>query len=278
MLLRTFSKAYGLAGLRVGYALSHPEVADVLNRVRPAFNVTTSAQAGAVAALADQHAHAARRAAAWSPSCERMAAALRALGLWIAPSAGNFLLVELGAPAAQIYEQLLRGGIIVRPVADYGLPRLPAHLDRPAEQNDRLLAACRARCGAAWPHERRRALRSYRACRRLRAVRGVAAACPGDKSISHRALMLGGIAEGATAISGFLASEDCLRDARGAARARRAHRAAAERRCACRASGMSGLRAARRRSTWAMPAPRCACSWGCWPASASTARSSATPR
>jgi histidinol-phosphate aminotransferase len=138
VILRTFSKGYGLAGLRVGYAVSHPEVADAMNRYRPAFNVSNVAQSAAIAALTDQaHVHnAARRLVA---ERERVAAALRALGVPFAPSAGNFLMVECGAGAAQIYERLLRGGVIVRPIAGYGLPRhLRISVGLP-EQNDRML-------------------------------------------------------------------------------------------------------------------------------------------
>jgi histidinol-phosphate aminotransferase len=115
VLVRTLSKAYGLAGVRVGFAVSHPEVADALNRIRPAFNVSNVAQAGAAAAVADQShvREVARRVVA---ERERVAAALRAMDVPFAPSAGNFLLAEVGA-AASVYEQLLRGGVMVRPVA-----------------------------------------------------------------------------------------------------------------------------------------------------------------
>lgn len=139
VLVRTFSKAWGLAGLRLGYAVSHPEVADVLDRIRPAFNVNSLAQAAGTAALGDP-AHVQRVAAATVAERRRVEAALRALGVPFAPSAANFLLVEVGEAARDVNEQLLRAGIIVRPVAGYGLPRhlrisigLPAH-------NDRLLA------------------------------------------------------------------------------------------------------------------------------------------
>ena len=137
VLVRTLSKAYGLAGVRVGFAVSHPEVADALNRIRPAFNVSNVAQAGAAAAMQDQeHVHETARRVVTERA--RMAAALRAMGARLVPSAGNFLLVEVGA-AAQVYEQLLRGGVIVRPVAGYGLPRhLRISVGLP-EQNDRLL-------------------------------------------------------------------------------------------------------------------------------------------
>lgn len=119
---RTFSKAYGLAGLRVGYALSHPDVADLLNRVRLPFNVSTVAQAAAAAALEDTaHIAAAvelnrRERACLADECAK-------LGLAVLPSAGNFLAVEVGARAAEVYEGLLRRGVIVRPVDSYKLPR-----------------------------------------------------------------------------------------------------------------------------------------------------------
>ena len=139
VVVRTFSKAYGLAGVRVAYAVSHPEVAEALNRYRPAFNVSNVAQAGAIAALADQ-AHVADAARRIVAERERMAVALRAIGLACAPSAGNFLMVNVGPGAAQIYEQLLRGGVIVRPLRGYGLMQhLRISVGLP-EQNDRLLS------------------------------------------------------------------------------------------------------------------------------------------
>ena len=150
VVLRTFSKAYGLAGLRVGYALSHPEIAGLLNRVRPAFNVNLVAQAGASAALADQ-AYMRASVASISRELDRVRGELTALGLWIAPSAGNFLLVDLGDEAQSTYQALLRRGVIVRPVADYGLGgylRISIGL---AEQNDRLLAALRERSTGSAP-------------------------------------------------------------------------------------------------------------------------------
>jgi histidinol-phosphate aminotransferase len=145
VILRTFSKAYGLAGLRVGYALSHPEVAGLIDRARPAFNLNSVAQAGAAAALADQ-AHMRRAVDVCVRELDRVRAGLAALGLWAAPSGGNFLLVELGSAAAAVYQALLRRGIIVRPVADYGLGQyLRISIGLP-EHNDRLLAALRE-CG-----------------------------------------------------------------------------------------------------------------------------------
>jgi histidinol-phosphate aminotransferase len=140
VVLRTFSKAYGLAGVRVGYGVSHPEVADVLNRLRPAFNVNSIAQAGAAAVLAHPG-HAERAVAATMAELPRVARALRSLGLTVVPSAANFLLVHFGPAAAAVNQRLLAGGIIVRPVASYGLPEhLRITLGKP-EHNDRLLAS-----------------------------------------------------------------------------------------------------------------------------------------
>lgn len=140
VLLRTFSKAYGLAGVRVGYGISHPEVASVLDRLRPAFNVNSLAQAGACAALADQeHMHSSvRRTMAELPRYE---AQCQRLGLWAAPSAANFLMVRVGPAAAEVYQRLLRAGLIVRPLAGYGLPQfLRISLGTP-EHTERLFAA-----------------------------------------------------------------------------------------------------------------------------------------
>ncbi len=140
VILRTFSKAYGLAGARVGYAISHPEVADVLNRLRPAFNVNSLAQAGALAALADQT-HMRSAVSQTLRELSRVEAELRRLGLWTAPSAANFLLLRLAAPAAPVFERLLRRGLIVRPLASYGLKDcLRISIGLP-QHNDRLLAA-----------------------------------------------------------------------------------------------------------------------------------------
>ena len=148
IVLRTFSKGYGLAGLRVGYAVSHPEVADAMNRYRPAFNVSNLAQSAAMAALTDQ-AHVQNAARRIVDERARVERALRAWSVPFAPSAGNFLMVECGAGAARIYEQLLRGGVIVRPIGGYGLPRhLRISIGLP-EQNDRLLKLLGALLGAA---------------------------------------------------------------------------------------------------------------------------------
>ncbi len=121
MITRTFSKAYGLAGLRIGYALSHPEVADLLNRVRQPFNVNSMALRAAEIALQDQ-AHIAQAVALNKAGMLQLTGAFDDLGLSYIPSAGNFVTVDTGLVGVEVYESLLREGVIVRPVANYGLP------------------------------------------------------------------------------------------------------------------------------------------------------------
>lgn len=140
VVLRTFSKAYGLAGLRVGYALSHPAIADVLNRVRMPFNVNSLALAAAEAALDDVE-HLARSVALNAAGMRQLVDAFNRLGVRQYASAGNFILIDCGRPAGPVYEALLRRGVIVRPVAGYGLPNhLRITIGTP-EQNERLIAA-----------------------------------------------------------------------------------------------------------------------------------------
>lgn len=117
---RTFSKAYGLAGLRVGYGIAQPELTDLLNRVRQPFNVNTAAQAAAVAALDDAD-FLARSYEVNRQGMAELAAAFGRLALEHVPSYGNFVLVRVG-PAARVYHELLKRGVIVRPVANYALP------------------------------------------------------------------------------------------------------------------------------------------------------------
>ena len=137
---RTFSKAYGLAGLRIGYALSAPGIADVLNRVRQPFNTSLAAQLGALAALGDP-AHLEQGVTLNNRERERVDAGCTALGLEVVPSVGNFILVDMGAPAGPLFEALLRRGVIVRPVGNYGLPQHLRISIGTAAENDRLLAA-----------------------------------------------------------------------------------------------------------------------------------------
>jgi histidinol-phosphate aminotransferase len=140
VITRTFSKAWGLAGARVGYALAHPQITDVLNRVRPPFNVNSVAQAGAVAALSDPS-HMRHAVSETMRELTRVEAQLRRMKLWTAPSATNFLLLRVGKPASVVYEKLLREGVIVRPVPGAGLSdALRVSIGTP-EQNDRMLAS-----------------------------------------------------------------------------------------------------------------------------------------
>lgn len=138
---RTFSKAQGLAGLRVGYGLSSPAVADLLNRVRMPFNVSIPAQAAAIAALADTE-HVQASVELNRVEMERLKSRLADMGLSWLPSAGNFLCVRLGPGAGEIYQALLRQGVIVRPIGGgYQLGEfLRVSIGLPRE-NDRFMQA-----------------------------------------------------------------------------------------------------------------------------------------
>jgi len=118
---RTFSKAYGLAGLRVGYSLSSPEIADILNRVRQPFNNNTLALAAAEAALSDDE-HLQQTITVNAQGMQQLTDGFKQLGLEWIPSAGNFVSVDLRQPGQPIYEALLSKGVIVRPVGNYELP------------------------------------------------------------------------------------------------------------------------------------------------------------
>ena len=117
---RTFSKIFGLAGLRVGYALACAEIADLMNRVRQPFNVNNLAIAAAVAAL-DDHPFVAESYELNRRGMEQLVAGLQRLGLEHIPSYGNFVTIKAGDGAA-VNQKLLRQGVIVRPIGGYGLP------------------------------------------------------------------------------------------------------------------------------------------------------------
>jgi len=112
---RTFSKAYGLAGLRIGYLVIAPALAADIHRVREPFNTNHVAQRAALAALGDTD-HLARVVTANAVGRAELTAGLRTLGLSPAPSQANFVYVDLGRPAGSVYQAMLRGGVIVRPV------------------------------------------------------------------------------------------------------------------------------------------------------------------
>ena len=136
---RTLSKAYGLAGLRLGFAVAHPEAAELMNRVRQPFNVNHLATVAACAALADD-AFVEKCRTVNARGLEQLAAGLDRLGLQYIPPHGNFITLRV-KDAARVYQSLLRQGVIVRPVANYGMPEhLRVTVGLP-EQNVRFLQA-----------------------------------------------------------------------------------------------------------------------------------------
>jgi histidinol-phosphate aminotransferase len=141
VITRTFSKAYGLAGLRVGFAMAHPEVADLMNRVRQPFNVSVVAQAAAEAALNDREfVH--KSVELNRSGMRQIIEGLEELNLQYIPSFGNFVSFRASG-AAQVYQRLLRHGVIVRPIGVYGMPEhLRVTIGLPAE-NERFLSALR---------------------------------------------------------------------------------------------------------------------------------------
>jgi histidinol-phosphate aminotransferase len=141
ILLRTFAKIYGLAGLRVGYAFGHPEVISYIERARPTFNVNALGQIGALAALEDEE-HVARSRAHAAASRALFTSELRALGLRPIPSETNFVAVDVGDDSA-VTGGLLDRGFTVTPLAGWGLPgyiRISFGAD---EENARFFAALR---------------------------------------------------------------------------------------------------------------------------------------
>ncbi len=139
VLSRTLSKAYGLAGLRVGYGVANPEVADVMNRVRQPFNVNHLALVAAAAAIED-HEFIARSRANNAAGLAQLEQGCARLGLEFIASRANFLTIKVG-DAQGVYRRLLEQGVIVRPIANYGMPgHLRVTVGLP-EHNARFLAA-----------------------------------------------------------------------------------------------------------------------------------------
>ncbi len=136
---RTFSKAYGLAGLRVGFAFAHPQVAGLMDRVRQPFNVSSIAQAAAVAALADQEfVHESR--ALNARGMQALITGFKQLGLSWIPSYANFVSFKV-PKTAEVFQRLLRQGVIVRPIAGYGMPEYLRVTVGTGAENARFLAA-----------------------------------------------------------------------------------------------------------------------------------------
>ena len=121
VITRTFSKAYGLAGLRVGYAVSHPDLADLMNRVRQPFNVNVLALAAAEVALRDQE-HLRHSVAINNRGMQTLTSGFADLGIEWIESIANFISFDLKQPAGDIYQAMMRQGVIVRPIDEYGLP------------------------------------------------------------------------------------------------------------------------------------------------------------
>lgn len=146
---RTFSKAYGLAGLRVGFAIAQPAVTDLMNRIRQPFNVNSLAQAAAVAALNDKQ-FLAKGAQNNAEGYKQLTAAFDELGLEYVPSYGNFVLVRVGnddGAGARVNLALLKQGVIVRPVGNYGLPQwLRISIGLP-DENAKFIAALKRALG-----------------------------------------------------------------------------------------------------------------------------------
>jgi histidinol-phosphate aminotransferase len=136
VVLRTFSKIYGLAGLRIGYGLSTPEIVGYLNRVRPPFNANSVAQRAALAALGDEE-HLARSRSVTESGLAVLQAGLRNLGFDPVPSEANFVYFDVGRDGKQVFERLLREGIIIRHIEGHML-RVTVGLP---EENQRFLQA-----------------------------------------------------------------------------------------------------------------------------------------
>lgn len=137
---RTFSKIYGMAGLRVGYGLSSPEVADYINRVRQPFNVSTIGLHCAEAAL-DDEAFIDRSIGTNTVQRAALAAELQARGLSCLPSQANFITFDCGEASTPLFQAMLREGVIVRPLASYDMPEHLRVTVGAAEDNARFLAA-----------------------------------------------------------------------------------------------------------------------------------------
>ncbi len=141
VVLRTFSKVYGLAGLRLGYGIARPEVVEYVDRVRPPFDVSLVAQAAGVAALGDAD-HVERSRALVREERPFLASGLKALGAMVVPSQGNFVFADFpGRPAKDLFEAMLREGIVVRPMGAYGFPTAQRITVGLHAENERCLAA-----------------------------------------------------------------------------------------------------------------------------------------
>lgn len=140
LVTRTFSKIHGLAGLRIGYGVSSVGIANMLNRVRQPFNVNSLALAAAEAALDDDD-HIIKSRQLNRDGLAQLQTAFEQMGLDYIPSAGNFIAVDVGRSGAEVYEQLLQRGVIVRPVANYEMPNHLRVTIGTEEENTRFIEA-----------------------------------------------------------------------------------------------------------------------------------------
>ena len=143
LVTRTFSKAFGLAGLRIGYGISHPDIADLMNRVRQPFNVNSLALSAAEAALGDI-AHLQQSISLNQAGMKQITKAFDEMNLQYIPSVGNFICVDLqttGQNGMEIYKKLLHQGVIVRPVDNYGMPNHMRITIGQEEENEKFIKA-----------------------------------------------------------------------------------------------------------------------------------------
>jgi len=140
LILRTFSKVYGLAGLRIGYAIGRPELVAAMNKLRTPFNTSGVAQAAALAALDDKE-HVARCIETNAVERKRLTEGLAKLGYRPVPSEANFVFITVGPEAQALSEELLHLGVIVRPLGWMGFPEAMRISVGTAEENEKCLAA-----------------------------------------------------------------------------------------------------------------------------------------
>lgn len=140
LILRTFSKVYGLAGMRIGFAIGRPELLSAMNRLKTPFNTSGVAQAGALAALDDRE-HVERCITTNAAERARLSEGLTKLGLRPVPSSTNFIFMEIGPEAKEICDELLHLGVIVRPLGWMGFPEAIRISVGTAEENDKCVAA-----------------------------------------------------------------------------------------------------------------------------------------
>lgn len=138
--LRTFSKIYGLAGLRIGYGISRPDIIEVMNKVRQPFNVSSLAQVAARASLKDKE-HVEKSIRTNIEGKEYLYKEFEKMGLDYVPSEANFILVHMDRPGSEVMKQLLKEGVIVRPVAGYEFPNSVRITIGTMEQNQRLISS-----------------------------------------------------------------------------------------------------------------------------------------